>query len=193
MASSSKRYTRSNPDPDPKSPVEDPEKILKNWRYKDQSTSTSIQRSNSLNTVSDRVPSDIKFDTFDYPLLKSKLDTDLKKFVEETCGLDKFIPKSLSQETNSNFWSSPVKEVKRKLYYSKKSPHSNILDSLKKFSKLSSKSQPVNYSVNPILVKSRQIPLVPSQIVPAMANRYAPLVLPANLNPMPIDYGTKIK
>ena len=108
MASSSERYTRSNPDLDHKSPVEDPEKILKNWRYKDQSASTSIQRSNSLNIVSDGVSSDIKFDTFDYPLHKSKSDTNLKKFVEETCGLDKFIPKSLSQETKSNFWSSPI-------------------------------------------------------------------------------------
>ena len=77
MASSSKRYTRSNPDPDPKSPIEDPKNILKNRRYKDQSTSTSIQRSNSLNIVLDKVIGDIKFDTFDYSLHKSKSDTDL--------------------------------------------------------------------------------------------------------------------
>jgi hypothetical protein len=64
---------------------------------------------------------------------------------------------------------------------------------LRKFSNLSGKSHPVNYPVNPILVKSRQILLVPCQIVPAMANRYAPLVLPTNLNPMAADYGTKIK
>ena len=135
MASSSKRYTRSNPDPNPKSPVEDPEKILKNWRYKDQSASTSIQRSNSLNTVSDRVSSNTKVDIFDFPLHKSKSDTDLKKFVEETCGLDKFIPKSLSQQTKSNFWPSPVKEVKRKLDYFERSPS--------KFPKVSGKGQPV--------------------------------------------------
>ena len=96
--------------------------ILKNWRYKDQSSSISIQISNSLNTVSDRVSGDIKFDTFHYPLHKSKSDTNLKKFVEETCGLDKFIPKSLSQQAKSIFLSSPVKEVKRKLDYSEKSP-----------------------------------------------------------------------
>ena len=66
--------------------------------------------------------------------------------------------------------SSPVKEVKRKLDYSEKSPQFNLLDSLRKFSNLSGKSQPINYSVNPILVKNRQILLVPSQIVPAMAN-----------------------
>lgn len=112
MASSSKGYTRSNPYPDPKSLVEDPKKILKNRRYKNQSTSTSIQRSNSLNTVSDKVTSDIKFDTFDYPLLKPKSDTDLKKLIEGTCGLDKFIPKSLSQEAKSKFWSLPIKKLK---------------------------------------------------------------------------------
>ena len=97
LASSSKRYTRSNPDPDPKSPVEDPEKILKNWRYKDQFSLTSIQRSNSLNTVSDRVSNNIKVGIFDFPLHKSKSDTDLKKCFEEICGLDKFILKSLPQ------------------------------------------------------------------------------------------------
>ena len=166
---------------------------MKNWRYKDQLASTSIQRSNSLNTVLDRVSSNIKVDIFHFPLYKSKSDTDLKKCFEEICGLDKFILKSLSQQTKSNFWSSPVKEVKRKLDYYEKSPQFNLLDSLRKFPKLSGKSQPVNYSLNPILVKSRQILLVPSQIVPAMANRYALLVLPANLNPMPTDYGTKIK
>jgi len=85
-----------------------------------------------LNTVSDKTSSDIKFDTFDYPLIKSKSDTYLKKLFEGTCGLNKFIPKSLSQEAKSRFWFSPVKEVKRKLDYFEKSPQSNLLDSLKR-------------------------------------------------------------
>ena len=156
---------------------------MKNRRYKDQCTSTSIQRSNSLNTVSDRVSNNVKVGFFHFPLHKAKLDTNLKKCFEEICGLDKYIPKSLSQQTKSSLWSSPVKEVKRKLDYSEKS--------LSKFPKVSGKGQPVNYLVSPILVKSRQFLLVPHQLVPAMANRYAPLVLPANLNPMPADYGTK--
>ena len=59
--------------------------------------------------------------------------------------------------------------------------------------KLSRKSQLVNYIVNPIVVPSKQVLLTTSQSVSAMANRYAPLVLPANLNVMPVDYNTKIK
>lgn len=84
-------------------------------------------------------------------------------------------------------------EVKRKLDYSEKSPQSNLLDSLRKIPNLSCKSQPINYSVNPIPIKSRQILLVPSRTVPPMANIYAPLALLTNLNAMPVDYGTKIK
>ena len=112
MASSSKIYTRSNLDPDPKSPVEDPEKILKNWRYKDQSTLTSIQRSNSLNTVSDRITSGIKFDTFDYPLLKSKSDTDLNKFVEETCGWINLFRKVYLRKPRAIFGLHQLKRLK---------------------------------------------------------------------------------
>ena len=93
-----------------------------------------------MNTTSDKTVSDIKFDTFDYPLLKSKSNIELKKLVKETCGLNKFIPKSLSQEGKSMFWVSTVKEVKRKLDYSEKSPQFNLLDSLKEAPNLSGKS-----------------------------------------------------
>ena len=91
------------------------------------------------------------------------------------------------------FWDSSIKEVKRKLDYSKKSPQSNLLDSLKRTQKLSSKGQLVNYFVNPILIPSKQVPVITSQTVPIMANRYAPLALPTNLNAMPADYNTKIR
>ena len=62
---------------------------------------------------------------------------------------------------------------------------------LSKFPKVSGEGQPISYPVGP--VKSGQPPRFPYQQTPAMANRYAPLVLPANLNPMLADYGTKIK
>ena len=39
---------------------------------------------------------DIEFDTFHYPLFKSKSDTDLKELDEETYGLNKLVPKSFS-------------------------------------------------------------------------------------------------
>lgn len=152
-----------------------------------------IQIFSSLHTSSDKIVSDIEFDTFHYPLFKSKSDTDLKELVEETYGLNKLVPKSFSQESKCHFWDSSVKEVKRKLDYSEKSPQSNILDSLKRTQKLSSKGQLVNYFVNHVLISSKQVPVTTSQIVPSMANRYAPLSLLANLNAMPADYSTKIK
>ena len=122
MASSGRRYTRSNPNPDPKSPLEDPERILKTRKHKHQPTSVIIQESSSLNTGFVKTVSDIEFDTFHYPLFKSKSDTDLKELVEETYGLNKLVPKSFSQESKCQFWDSSVKEVKRKLDYSEKSP-----------------------------------------------------------------------
>ena len=122
MASRRKRYTRSNLDPDPASPVENPENILKNRRYKDQSTSTKIQRSNSLSTPSDRVSDSVKIDISPPPLHKTKSDTNLKKCFEEISILDKNIPKSLSQQTRSSLWSLPVKKVKRKSDYSERTP-----------------------------------------------------------------------
>ena len=143
--------------------------------------------------ASEKTVSDIKFDTFDYPLFKSKLDTNLKELVKETCGLNKFVPKILSLEANRNFLDSTVKEVKSKLDYSKKLPQSNLLDSFKGTPNLSGKSQLVSYYVNSIPVKSKRAPLVTSQRVPAMVNRYDPLALPTNLNSMPVDYSTKIK
>ena len=138
--------------------------------------------------------SDIEFDTFHYLLFKSKLDIDLKELVEETYGLNKLVPKSFSQESKCQFWDSLVKEVKRNLDYSKQSPQSNLLDSLfKGMQKLSSKGQLVNYFVNPFLIPSKQVHVTTSQTVLAMANRYAPLALPTNLNAMLVDYNTKIK
>ena len=62
MASSSKIYTRRNPDPDPKSPVEDPERILKAKKTSDQSNLPVFQRSNSLATESVKTLDGLKFD-----------------------------------------------------------------------------------------------------------------------------------
>ena len=173
LASRRKRYTRSNPDPDPASLVEDPKNISKNRRYKDRSASTSIQRSNSLNTPPDRVSDSVKINISPPPLHKAKSDINLKECFEEV------------QQTKSSLWSLPVKRIKRKSIYSKRT--------LSKFPKVSGEGQPVSYLVSSVLGKSGQLPLVPCQQVPTMANRYAPLVLPPNLNPMPTDYGTKIK
>ena len=173
LASRRKRYTRSNPDPDLASPVENPESILRNQRYKDQSASTSIQRSKSLNTASDRVSKSVKVDIFSPPLHIAKSDIDLRECSEEV------------QQTRSSLWSLPIKRIKRKSVYSERTPS--------KFPKVSGEGQPVSYPLGFVPRKSGQLPLFPFQQATTMAYRYAPLVLLANLNPMPADYGTKIK
>ena len=129
-ALASKRYTRSNPDPDPAFPVENPEKILKNQRYKDQSVSTSVQRSKSLNTVSDKVAKSANSDISPFPLHKAKSGLNLRECSEE------------EQQAESSLWSSPSKRIKRKLVYSE--------STLSKFSKVSGEGQPVSYSVGPV-------------------------------------------
>ena len=73
MASSSKIYIRRNPDPDPKSPVEDPERILKAKKTSDQSNLPIFQRSTSLATNSIKTLDGQKFDLkFEQSLFRSK-------------------------------------------------------------------------------------------------------------------------
>ena len=142
--------------------------------------------------------SDSKFDKFPHPLFKSKLEIDLKELITDIQELHKCIPKSFSnfsKDLKYQSWDSPTKEFKRKLDYSEQSKQSNLFDSLvkKEAQRLLRKSQFVNYTINPIVVPSRQAPTSTSKSTSAMANRYAPLVLPANINAMPADYSTKIK
>ena len=66
--------------------------------------------------------SDLEFDKFQYPLFKSKLESNLKELIIDIHGLNKLIHKSFSQESKYKFWDSAVKEAKRKLDYSEKSP-----------------------------------------------------------------------
>ena len=61
MASSSKKYTRSNPDPNLKSPIEDLERILKT-KLKHQLALPIFQRSNALATDFDKTVDGLKFD-----------------------------------------------------------------------------------------------------------------------------------
>ena len=95
MASSSKRYTRNNPDPNPKSLIEDLERILKTKKQKDQSSLPIFQRSNSFATESVKTLDVLKIDLkFQHSLFRSKLDSDLNEVVIDIPGLNTFIPKS---------------------------------------------------------------------------------------------------
>ena len=137
----SKRYTRSNPDPNLAFPVENPKSILKNRRFKGQSVSTSVQRSKSLNTASDRVSKSADIDISPLPLHKAKSYLNLRECSEE------------EHHTGSSLWSSPIKRIKRKLVYSEAA--------LAKFPKVSGEGQPVSYPVVP--GKSEQPPQFPYQ------------------------------
>jgi hypothetical protein len=126
----SKRYTRSNPDPDLAFPVDNPESIIKNQRHKGQFVSVSIQRSKSLSIASDRVSRSAGSDISPFPLHKAKSDLNLRECSEE------------EQQAGSSLWSSPSKRIKRKLVYSE--------STLSKFPKVSGEVQPVSYPVGPV-------------------------------------------
>ena len=97
LASSSKRYTRSNPDPDPQSPVEDPERILKAKKTSDQSNLPVFQRSTSLVIDFVKTLDGLKFDLkFQHSLFRSKSDSDLSEVVIDIPALNTFIPKDFS-------------------------------------------------------------------------------------------------
>ena len=103
-----------------------------------------------------------------------------------------------------------AKEIKRKLEYLEQHRDYSPLDFFLKreIRKLLRDDQIVNYTVNSSKGSSSQGPSnkgsssqgpsgqvlsTTSQPFSTMANRYAPLALPANLNAMPIDYSSKIK
>ena len=124
-------------------------------------------------------------------MFRSKPDSDLKEAVINIPGLSTFIPKNFSGFSKKHkyiFWDSFIEEVKRKLEYLEQHKDSSPLDFLLKreIGKLSRDNQVVNYTVNIVARPS-------SKVLSTMANRYAPLALPANLNAMPANYGTKIK
>ena len=122
----SKRYTRSNPDPDLSFPVDNPESIIKSQRHKGQSVSVSIQRSKSLNTASDRVSRSAGSDISPFPLHKAKSGLNLRECFE----------------AESSLWFSPSKRIKRKLVYSE--------STLSKSPKVSGEGQPVSYPIIPV-------------------------------------------
>ena len=75
MASSSKIYTRRNPNPDPQIPLEDPKKILKSRKQGNRPKSPILQRYISLSIDPFKTVDGIKFDlNFEKSLFRSKLD-----------------------------------------------------------------------------------------------------------------------
>ena len=121
MDSSSKRYTRRNPDPDPKTPVEDPERILKTKKKSNQSDIPIFKRSISLSSNPIKTVDGIKFDLkFEQSLFRSKSFSDLSEVVIDILGLNTFVRKEFSgfsKKYTCIFLDSLSKEVKRKLEY----------------------------------------------------------------------------
>lgn len=136
MASSSKRYTRRNPDLDPKTLVEDPERILKAKKQSDQSALPIFQRSTSLASNSIKTLYGLKFDLkFEQSLFKSKSNLDLSEVVVDIPRLNAFVPKKFSGFSKNDtciFWDSLSEEVKRKLEYLEKHRDSSPLNFLVK-------------------------------------------------------------
>ena len=121
LASSSKRYTRRNPDPDPKTPVEDPESILKEKKQSDQSDLPIFEISTSLASDSIKTLDGLKFDLkFEQSLFrtKSKSYLDLSEVVIDILGLNTFVPKyffGFSKKVTCIFWDSLSKWVEAEL------------------------------------------------------------------------------
>ena len=114
LASSRKRYTRRNPDPDPKTLVEDPERILKEKKQSDQSDLPIFQRSTSLVSDSIKILDSLKFDLkFEQSLFRSKSYSDLSEVVVDIPGLNTFVPKDFSGFVEKDiciFWDSLSKD-----------------------------------------------------------------------------------
>ena len=136
MASSSKRYTRRNPDLDPKTPVEDSERILKAKKQSDQSYLPLFQRSTSLASDSIKTLDGLKFHIkFEQSLFRSKSDSDLSEVVIDIPSLNTSFPKYFSGLPKKNtwiFWDSLSKGVKRKLEYLEQHKDSSPLNFLLK-------------------------------------------------------------
>ena len=150
MASSNKRYTRRNRDPDPKTPVEYLERILKTKKQGNQQDIRVFQRSISLSSNPIKIVDGIKFDLkFEQSLFRSKSDSNLSELVIDIPELNTFVPKKNSRFSKKDiciFWE---KEVKRKLEYLEQHKDSSPLNFLlhKKIEKLSKDSQSIS-SVN---------------------------------------------
>ena len=182
MASSSKRQTRRNPDP---------EKNLKAKKQSDQSYLPIFQRSTSLSSDSIKTLDGIKFDLkFEQSMFRSKSDSELSEVVIDIPRLNKFVPKYIfgfSMKDTFIFWDSLSKEIKRKLEYREQHKDSSPLNCLlkKEIKKLSKDSQAVRL-VNTLTRPNQQAPIV-------MANIYSPLTLLSALNPMLDCYNQRIK
>ena len=137
----------------------------------------------------------LKFDLkFQHSLFRSKLDLDLKEVVIDMPRLNTFIPKSFSGFSKKHkyiFWDSLTEEIKRKLeYLEQHRDYSPLYFLLKReIRNLSRDNQVVKSTVNIVTGPSSQVLSITSQPLSTMANRYAPLTLPVNMNAMPIDYS----
>jgi hypothetical protein len=191
LASSSKIYTRRNPDPDPHIPIEDPEKILKSRKQTNHPKTPILQRCISLSPELVKTMDGIKFDLkFEQSLFISKSDLDLSGVVMDIPGLNTFIPKDFtwfSKKVGCIFWDSLLEEVKGRLEYFDKHKGFSPLNFLlqKELEDLSKDNQSFS-SVNSSKGPNQHTPTI-------MANKYAPLALPTSLNPMPDNYNQIIK
>ena len=204
MASSSRRHTRSNPDPDFYEPVDDLENILRFRKQSHNSQSPVLERSFSLESEPVKTVDGIKFDLkLEQSLFRSKSDSDLSEVVIDIPSLNTFIPKDcsgFSKKEKYIFWHSLSDEVKENfnLLEENKDRDHFLFFLQKELAKLSKDSQSTSVASTSVVSSATQSVVNISQglsstTLRAMANRYAPLHLPNLLHPMLADYQSKIK
>ena len=94
LASSRKRYTRKNLDPNPIEPVDNPKNLLGEGKKKNLIYPALLSRSTSLSTEVVQTIQDLQFDyKFQHSLFISKSDSDLKEIVEDLSSVLTFVPK----------------------------------------------------------------------------------------------------
>ena len=139
-------------------------------------------------------------------MFKSKSDLDLSEVVIDIPGLNTFTPKrwtGFSNKEKDFFWNLLSEEEKEEFKHLKENKSFDpFLDLLQKELDSLSKKNHSNLSVNTVVdtgtTSSGNLSLGTSQgfankPITSMANRYAPLILPAILNQMPADYSKSIK
>ena len=214
MASSRWKYTRKNPVPNLTKPIDDPENLLRE-RKKNNSPSSPLLKIYTY--LSEEIVQTIEDLQFEHSLFRSKSDSDLSQVIVDIPTLLTFIPKyfySISKKNKHLFWNSLCEEIKKKLENIE-----SLRDSYPLYFLLQREIEffPQDYqaflsinfpeSLKETVDRSDYIPtkvdisckqhisiVSPFQIFPTvMADRYAPLALPANLHDLAQGYAQRLK
>ena len=118
-----KIYTRANPDPNPPTIVDNPEKLLKTQKVQEEKNTSFLSRSISLPSKDIKTIDDIPFDLkFELSLFRSKSESDLTQTVIDIPRIGTFIPSNssgISKEDTTFFWDSLITKLQKQILYIK--------------------------------------------------------------------------